>query len=66
MGRLRAQGAVEYLLTMALVLIILVWGIYYLRIAKGQHENLADSLSSSEDRFNEKIRSEISSNMDSS
>ncbi|ASJ06967.1 class III signal peptide-containing protein [Thermococcus pacificus] len=66
MGRLRAQGAVEYLLIMTLVLIILAWSIYNLRVAKRQHENLADFLSSSEDRFNEKIRSEISSSLDSS
>ncbi|ASJ00924.1 hypothetical protein A3K92_05230 [Thermococcus gorgonarius] len=66
MRRLRAQGAVEYLLMAALVLIILVWGFHYLRIAKGEHGNLAESLSSSESRLNEKIRSEISSNLNSS
>ena len=65
MGRLRAQGAVEYLLMVALVLIIVVWGFHYMRIIKGEHEKLADSLSRADSNLNEKIRSEISSNLDS-
>ncbi|AJC72221.1 hypothetical protein X802_08790 [Thermococcus guaymasensis DSM 11113] len=58
-----AQGTVEYLLMTALVLIIIVWGIYYVRILKGGQEKLADNLSNAEKRFNEKVLSEVSSNI---
>lgn len=59
----RAQGAIEYILMMALVLIILVWGLHYAKIIKGGEENLANSLSNAEDRFNEQVLSEVSSNL---
>jgi len=59
----RAQGAIEYLLIMALILIIVVWGLHYVKIIKGGEENLAESLSDTEKRFNEKVLSEVSSNL---
>jgi len=58
-----AQGAIEYLLMIGLILIIVVWGLHYAKIIKGGEENLANSLSSSEKKFDEKILSEISSNL---
>ena len=59
----RAQGAVEYLLMAALVLIILVWSLHYAKIIKGGEENLADSLSNAESQFNQRVLSEVSSNL---
>ncbi|WP_456365284.1 class III signal peptide-containing protein [Thermococcus sp.] len=61
----RAQGALEYLLIMALVLVILVWSLHYARIIKSGQENLASSLSSDEQTLNRKILSEVSSNLNS-
>jgi len=61
----RAQGAVEYLLMMALVLVILVWSLHYAKIIRGGQEKLANSLSSDEETLNRKIISEVSSNLNS-
>ncbi|WP_297487437.1 class III signal peptide-containing protein [Thermococcus sp.] len=61
----RAQGAVEYLLMVGLVLIVIVWSLYYIKVIRGGQEHLASSLSSDEQTLNRKILSEVSSNLNS-
>ncbi|WP_048149704.1 hypothetical protein [Thermococcus sp. AM4] len=58
-----AQGTIEYLFMLALILIIVVWGLHYAKIIKGGEENLADSLSNAESQFNQRVLSEVSSNL---
>ncbi|AEO13950.1 hypothetical protein TAM4_2352 [Thermococcus sp. AM4] len=48
---------------LALILIIVVWGLHYAKIIKGGEENLADSLSNAESQFNQRVLSEVSSNL---
>lgn len=60
-----AQGTVEYLLMIALVIIIVAWAVRYLIGVKGGARELGDSLSTAEGELNSKVSEEVSSNLNS-